>query len=548
MDDGVIGPHPPDSPGFGSARRSTDSHHSGEATRFATWLRAAMGRQGLTVSELARTIGVSRVTVSTWLGARSRPSPASLASLADALCLPTEMVFAAAGIQVVDDGQLARVADLLGKVDRVRLTPDRISGLSGLLDAWLAVDGQGSAHPGRPARPANGDFVVRFVPIDDRAAGDLGRAGSPGGGNARSVAAIAVLRPRGETGEVRLAAVRDARSLAERIATGEPVSPWERTSPPPGIGPPTRPERFADPAARSDIQRPAMEQVVPVPLRTEKENPVTVTQAHLAATNDEQVYTLAEAARLKGVSYHTVSRAVRQGKLPHHRLGRMAFITAANLAAWRPMVERAPKKYARRVPDPAAAPAMLDLASGDRVLLAQRFSILSEGLHAAAADKPIGDVLDLLARRFAESLDLNRVSIWELDEATGAVRRLAAYGRAMSASPDDAPDVAGAIWELAAVESASVRDASNLAQPNGPLAGTMSLFVAPLRMGRRSLGLVLGDCSGAPFALDSDQLAFAQALGNQAALVLEVAGSHERLVAARRAQADASAMPQTGVA
>ncbi len=28
------------------------------------------------------------------------------------------------------------------------------------------------------------------------------------------------------------------------------------------------------------------------------------------------VYTMAEAARLKGVSYHTVSRAVRRGKLP----------------------------------------------------------------------------------------------------------------------------------------------------------------------------------------------------------------------------------------
>lgn len=261
---------------------------------------------------------------------------------------------------------------------------------------------------------------------------------------------------------------------------------------------------------------------------------MTASEAYAASTNDEQVYTLAEAARLKGVSYHTVSRAVRQGKLPHHRLGRMAFISAANLAAWRPMVERAPKKYARRAPDPAAAPAMLDLASGDRVLLAQRFSILSEALHAAAADQPISDVLGLLARRFGESLDLHRVSIWELDESNGGVRRLASYGRPMSATAGDvALGATGAFWQLAAVDSATVRDGSALSQAGGPLDGVTSLFVAPLRVGRRSLGLVIGDCNGVPFDLDPDQLAFAQALANQAALSIEVSEAHDRLAAAR---------------
>jgi excisionase family DNA binding protein len=61
----------------------------------------------------------------------------------------------------------------------------------------------------------------------------------------------------------------------------------------------------------------------------------------------DNVYTLVEAARLKGVSYHTASRAVRSGKLPHTRIGRMAIVAADDLAAWRPMIERRPHKYAR---------------------------------------------------------------------------------------------------------------------------------------------------------------------------------------------------------
>ena len=67
-------------------------------------------------------------------------------------------------------------------------------------------------------------------------------------------------------------------------------------------------------------------------------------------TGGGDVYTMAEAARLKGVSYHTVSRAVRRGKLPATRLGRMALITSEDLREWHPMRERAPRKYRRREP------------------------------------------------------------------------------------------------------------------------------------------------------------------------------------------------------
>ena len=49
-----------------------------------------------------------------------------------------------------------------------------------------------------------------------------------------------------------------------------------------------------------------------------------------------------------------------------------------------------------------------------------------------------------------------------------------------------------------------------------------ALLAVPVRLGERRLGVVLGDRGGTPFALEPDQLAFAQALANQAALALEI--------------------------
>lgn len=70
-------------------------------------------------------------------------------------------------------------------------------------------------------------------------------------------------------------------------------------------------------------------------------------------------YTMADAATFKGVSYHTVSRAVRRGKLIVTRLGRQALIARADLDAWTPMKERAPKKYGRREPNADVAPVLV---------------------------------------------------------------------------------------------------------------------------------------------------------------------------------------------
>lgn len=252
----------------------------------------------------------------------------------------------------------------------------------------------------------------------------------------------------------------------------------------------------------------------------------------------ERLYTLAEAARLKGVSYHTASRAVRSGKLPSRRLGRMALVSAADLAAWRPMIERAPKKYKRREPDPAASPALVDLASGDRVALAQRFAILAETLHAGALDAPLPDFLSLLCERLAESLDMRRVAVWGIDPAQAVVRRLAHHGPLLSDLPDEVSlDRLTGMEGFMAEGVASVYRIGDLGRlPDGfAFDGVATVFSAPLRVGDRLLGAVFGDRQGRDFVLDAQQLAFAQAVANQASIALEVARLRNELSGAEAA-------------
>lgn len=74
-------------------------------------------------------------------------------------------------------------------------------------------------------------------------------------------------------------------------------------------------------------------------------------------TPAQAYYTMAEAAEFKGCSYHTVSRAVRRKKLAVSRIGRMALIASADLIAWQPMYERAPRQYrGHQTPNMTVAP------------------------------------------------------------------------------------------------------------------------------------------------------------------------------------------------
>lgn len=243
-----------------------------------------------------------------------------------------------------------------------------------------------------------------------------------------------------------------------------------------------------------------------------------------AAAPGGDVYTMTEAARLKGVSYHTVSRAVRREKLPATRLGRMALIAAADLRAWKPMRERAPLKYRRREPNPEATPALLDLASGERVELARRLSTFYEVLHGAAAEQPLPDFLALLAERLAGALDLRRVTVWGVDPVTRRAVRLARFGAPFSAYADELrlPDLPIINRALEARAPYVINDIADLEViERADLVDVVGIFVAPLRVGDQVLGVVLGDCNGETLELSDDELILAQGLANQAALALD---------------------------
>lgn len=249
-----------------------------------------------------------------------------------------------------------------------------------------------------------------------------------------------------------------------------------------------------------------------------------------APTGRGDVYTMAEAARLKGVSYHTVSRAVRRGKLPVQRLGRMALVSADDLRAWVPMRERAPRKYRRREPNPEATPALLDLASGEKVELAERLSALYEVLHSAAGRLSLPDFLGLLCDRLAGALDFRRVAIWGVDSERQRLVRLASFGGPLGdlTSTTEVSDASLFTHLLKLEEAVAFDDVSALGpEVAAALPDVVSLFAAPLRAGDQLLGFVLGDCAGESFDLSPAQLGLAQVMASQAALALERARLHE---------------------
>lgn len=277
--------------------------------------------------------------------------------------------------------------------------------------------------------------------------------------------------------------------------------------------------------ARSEVVGERTERVMPrasEPVRTAGPG-----ESGVAANGDADgdVYTMTEAARLKGVSYHTVSRAVRRGKLPARRLGRMALIAAEDLRAWRPMRERAPRKYRRREPNPAATPALLDLASGERVDLARRLSTFYEVLHGAATELPLPEFLSLVCDRLATVLDFRRVAIWRINAEEGTATRVASFGPPFTDAPSTQP-VADMplLGQVLAREEAFVEpDVAALGPSVHGWQHVTSLFAAPLRIGDHHLGAVFGDCNGERFTLTTDQLWLAQGVANQAALALEQA-------------------------
>lgn len=231
-------------------------------------------------------------------------------------------------------------------------------------------------------------------------------------------------------------------------------------------------------------------------------------------TGSGDVYTMAEAARLKGVSYHTVSRAVRRGKLPATRLGRMALISTEDLRDWRPMRERAPRKYRRREPNPEATPALLDLASAERVDLASRLSSLYEALHAAVTNQEDDKLYDLIAERLATTLGLRRVEIGLLEKGRESTATVGSYGSPLKVAFENSRNGHSPLSVNAlSGEKAAVRSISE--------AGLSTLLVAPIRNDRGVAGLIVGDRNGEEFSLNEGELDLVQALANVVGLSLK---------------------------
>jgi excisionase family DNA binding protein len=244
--------------------------------------------------------------------------------------------------------------------------------------------------------------------------------------------------------------------------------------------------------------------------------------AESVSGNRGESYTMAEAARLKGVSYHTVSRAVRRGALPAQRIGKMAFISAADLQAWQPMVQRAPRKYRKRTPQLDAMPATIDLASADRVVWAEQMTSLIEVSRWTAQGLPIDQHLSMLVDRLGEALGMSRVTVWRIKEGRNTASRVASYGPPASDFPDEVPlPLFPLLADLAARHGSNANDRIASLEEYAIRKST-TIMVLPLRYGRDFHGALIADRDGATFQLTDGQLMLAQTVADQMAIALEI--------------------------
>jgi hypothetical protein len=199
----------------------------------------------------------------------------------------------------------------------------------------------------------------------------------------------------------------------------------------------------------------------------------------------------------------------------------MALITSEDLREWRPMRERAPRKYRRREPNPEAAPALLDLASAERVELASRLASVYESLHAAVAASPREDFFELIADRLAGALGLRRVAIRLVDEQGGKTVRVASYGPPLATFPNEMSLAETPFaTDGARPQRATVIDMTEGGKGDGAVVNVSSLLVSPIWQGDRYAGVIVGDRNGERFELNQGELDLAQAMANIAALSL----------------------------
>lgn len=134
-------------------------------------------------------------------------------------------------------------------------------------------------------------------------------------------------------------------------------------------------------------------------------------RSSVSVETQEDRVTMAEAARLKGVSYHTVSRAVRKGKLPVLRLGRMALISRSDLQSWQPMKERAPRKY-RRASGKAGTSEAIQLMNVDHLEVVHRLGAFCDLVYTMAEEQGDNGTMDMVVRQIASMFAMDRVIAW----------------------------------------------------------------------------------------------------------------------------------------
>jgi excisionase family DNA binding protein len=234
-----------------------------------------------------------------------------------------------------------------------------------------------------------------------------------------------------------------------------------------------------------------------------------------------------EAARFKGVSYHTVSRAVRKGKLGAQRSGRMQLIGQEDLEQWHPMRERAPRKYRQREPEPIMPPAVVELASGERIELARRLTSVYEAIHTSAIHQPLDGFLRLLAEQFARAMSFDRVAIWLINEARTEIGHSGSYGQWYR--PEDEPEqiVLPYDHQVMYVSKTDVYDGITCWTTPPPI-NTGPAFSAALVVGQVHLGYIIGDRNGTPFTLTEAQIELGQSLAVQAALTIDLKRTRHR--------------------
>ena len=247
-------------------------------------------------------------------------------------------------------------------------------------------------------------------------------------------------------------------------------------------------------------------------------------EAELVTASSGDRYTMTEAARIKGVSYHTVSRAVRSGKLPAQRLGRMALIAARDLQAWRPMRERAPRKYRRAEPEARAQherPVLTDVDPDMRY--ADRLLLAGEQLMEVASSQAMDQFGDWLARWFMSSLRMDTAVIWCAGEPNAPYTVYGAFGLDARPAPSSlSHEARSTLQHLAQSESITRLDGPELNRLDAGVGvdGEAALAL-PLHAGNRCVGVAIVARQAPDDAPSDDELAYAQRLASYAAFAIE---------------------------